>query len=423
MRPLILVLAAMLVFGRAGPACAEPRAVVGRVADVIAQEFFDAAKGAEIATGLKAEAARGTFDRYAAPLDLAQALTARLRPMDPHFAVAWREPQDAPPAAVALRAAADAREASRRSNYGVRAVEVLPGNLGLIDLRSFAHFEAADAPARAAADAALAVVANADAVIFDLRDNGGGSPAMVGYLAAHFVPAGAEVFNVFRSRDGTESEKPPVEPRTRRLDVPLFILTSARTGSAAESFAYTLQAAKRAVVVGEATAGAANPGDVYPLGEGFTVFVSNGAPVNPITGGNWGGTGVKPDVAAPSAQARVRAQQLALEALAGRLREPARTEVRWALEALGPAAAVSARTLAGYAGAYGIRTVAVEGGRLLVRQERRPPQALKPLSQDLFAIDRAAIPVRVRFERNPAGRITGMVQMTADGRMTRYARD
>jgi C-terminal processing protease CtpA/Prc len=284
---------------------------------------------------------------------------------------------------------------------GFHTFLVLPGNLGLIDLRNFGGFgPTAAGGARAAADAALALVAGTDALIFDLRDNGGGSPAMVGYLVGHFVPPGADIYNTFKGRGADTSERPTVAiaPAARRLTVPLYVLISARTGSAAEAFAYTLQAARRATIVGEASGGAANPGELARVGDGFTVFISDGRPVNPITKTNWEGTGVIPDVAVPAADALVRAQALALSGLikAG-LPEPFATEDRWALEALADPPPLSAQQLTGYAGGYGARTVAVEDGRLVIRNGRRPPAVLRPVSPDAFTVEGAPFPYRIRF--------------------------
>jgi hypothetical protein len=406
---------------------AEPREVAGHVADQIAANYFDTAKGAAIAAELKAEAAKGAYDRYVQPLDLAQALTVRLKPLDAHFNVAW-SPAPRPAMGGPARGRPAERAApDRRANYGFHKVQVLPGNIGLIDMRYFADFEPKEVGgARAAADAALALVAGTDAVIFDLRDNGGGSPAMVGYLVGHFVPAGADVYNTFKGRGAERNERPTVEiaPAARRVSVPLYVLTSARTGSAAESFPYTLQAARRATIVGEASGGAANPGGPAQAGDGFSVFISRGRPVNPITKANWEGTGVIPDVTVPAADALTRAQALALGGLikAG-LPEPAATEDRWALEALAEAPAVLAGTLAEYAGAYGPRTVAVEAGKVIVRQGRRPPMVLRPVSEDAFTVEGAAFPLRLKFERDAQGRVAGLLQMAGDGQTARYARD
>lgn len=419
MRRLTIVFALFLALATPLHA-AEPRVVVGRVADQIAARYFDPDKGARLAADLKAEAARGDFDRYAEPLDLAQALTARLRPADGHFNVSWSSAS--PPRAGGPRP--PPVEIDRRQAYGFRGVERLPGNVAVVTMGFFAHFERANEPAKGAADAAMALTAGADALIFDLRDNGGGSPAMVGYLAGHFVPAGANIYNTFKSRGPDEYERPPAEPLTgRQLETPLYILISGRTASAAESFAYTLQAAGRAVVVGEPSAGGANPGDVARIGDGFAVFISTGTPVNPITGGNWEGAGVQPDVLAAASEALVKAQQAALARLVeSQTSEPARTEARWALEALSATAGLSSKALADYAGAYGARSVMLKDGQLLMAQGRRPPLALKPLENDVFAIDGAAVPLRVRFDRDADGRVTGMVQTSPDGRMTRYAR-
>ena len=423
-----LAVAAALCITMAGHVlAAEPRAVTGHVADQIAAHYFDPAKGAAIAAELKAEAAKGAYDRYVQPLDLAQALTARLRPLDAHFNVAWSP--NAPPAAGGPPRAGPAQreDSDRRMNYGFHKVQVLPGNIGLIDMRYFAGFEPKDVGgARGAADAALALVAGTDAVIFDLRDNGGGSPALVGYLVGHFTPGGADIYNTFRGRGADTSERPTVAiaPAARRLTVPLYVLTSARTGSAAESFPYTLQAARRATIVGEASGGAANPGGPAQAGDGFSVFISRDRPVNPITKTNWEGTGVIPDVAVPAGDALARAQALALAGLikAG-LPEPAATEDRWALEALAAPPPVSAEVMAGYAGAYGARTVAVEDGKLVIRNGRRPPAVLRPVSTDAFTVEGAPFPYRIKFDRDAQGRVAAMLQMAGDGQTARYARD
>ena len=197
-----LIAALALSFALAGPAAAaEPRAVVGRIADQIAARYFDAKKGEALAAELKAEAAAGKYDALTAPLDLAQALTVRLKPQDSHFQVQWSA--SGPPGGAApanpLGPAVQA-EMDKRQNYGFRSVELLPGNVAVVTMTSFANFGGPDHPAKRAADAVLALTMGADAVVFDLRDNGGGSPAMVGYLVSHFVPEDANVYNTFKSR-------------------------------------------------------------------------------------------------------------------------------------------------------------------------------------------------------------------------------
>ena len=241
---------------------------------------------------------------------------------------------------------------------------------------------------------------------------------MVGYLIGHFVPDGAKIYNIFKTRGEPDSDEAPSAPIAgqRRLDTPLYVLISGRTASAAESFAYTLQAAKRASVVGEASAGGANPGGGAPLGDGLSVFISSGTPINPITGKNWEGTGVTPDEAVPAAQALDRAQQLALTRLVAAPLEPAvLTENRWVLEALS-APAPERQNLARYEGGYGPYQAKVVDGRLQLTTGRRPPSVLTPLDdKGLFFVE-GAPSRRVRFDE------TALVFLSPDGSQTRQPR-
>src|SRR5690606_24219818 len=178
-------------------------------------------------------------------------------------------------------------------------------HIGYLELGYFADIDFDDPaePTRKACVAALQLLAHAGEVLVDVRDNGGGSPAMVGYLSSAFVEHGSDIYNTFRWREGGASEAPPQEYPAPRTTMPLYVLTSGRTGSAAEAFAYTLGNAKRAVLVGERTGGAANPGRPFDIGGGFSVFVSTGSPVSPITGRNWEGTGVRPQVEVEASEA------------------------------------------------------------------------------------------------------------------------
>ena len=348
---------------------------------------------------------------------LAAALSVRLRPPDAHFNVVY-DPEAAagppmrrrPPPEGAAPGPRRGGDPEARSHYGFRSVEILPGNVGYIDLRQFANIDFDDPadPARRAADSALAFVADADAVIFDLRHNGGGAPSMVGYLTSAFTPANAPIYNIFHSRDGTRSEAPEVFHPNPRLDVPVYVLISGRTGSAGEAFPYTLQGARRATIVGEASGGAANPGGLVPVGGGFGVFVSTGSPRNPNTGTNWEGTGVQPDVAAPWDRALERAHELALEQIVAA--DGGRTDAAWALEVL--RASGYGGDLTAYAGTYGDQTVAVAGERLQITRGRRPPVELIPLGEDLFSV--VGDPSRrVRFERDANGRVVAFESLGA----------
>ncbi|MBT2746641.1 MULTISPECIES: S41 family peptidase [unclassified Lysobacter] len=436
------LLALLLLAGGAHAGAASPRDAVAEVASAIERNFFDAQRAHAIADELRGEAAQGRYDRYPDPRDLATALSDRLHPLDAHFRVNWRDPAQPgpapqgrrrlpPPGAAPATATGPAPvDFSRRRNYGLRKVEVLPGNLGYIDLRELPDFDFGDdsAPARRALDAALQLILATDAVIIDLRDNGGGSPAAVGYLTSAFTAKNADIYNTFRWREGermrSDSEAPRDWYRDPRLQVPLYLLTSPRTASAAEALAYTLQSAGRAKVIGEASAGAANPGEEIALKDGFSVFVSSGSPTNPITHKNWEGSGVAPDVAVAQREALQTAQQLALERVIAAAPAGADTlDARWTLEALRAQSAPNRDTpaAADYLGQYDRIQIGADGGQLVLRNGQRPPQALIALQRDLFFVD-GNPGVRVRFERGDDGRVTALETLRADGSSNRYRR-
>ncbi|PVM94098.1 S41 family peptidase [Caulobacter endophyticus] len=426
--PLFMLAVGVAAAWQARAAEISPRPVVEGVAQAIADNYYDAAKGAAVASQLRAEAARGTYDRLTDPRDLATKLSERLRPLDHHFNVSWSAEAAAAPRSSQGPAAGPGPsrvDAVRRANYGIRRVEILGGNLGYIDMRMFADFEfdQPDAPARKAIEAALQMVANTDAVIIDLRDNGGGSPAMVGYLASAFTPRGANIYNTFRYREGTESEAPKDWYPAPRLAIPLYVLTSGRTGSAAEALAYTLKNARRAVIVGEASGGAANPGGPVPVAGGFSIFVSNGSPVSPITGTNWEGGGVQPDVQIPAAKALDAARALALETVLKTATGPAAQDARWALEAIRAETAPPAtKPLGDYVGAYGAVEIVEVEGRLAMKRGRRPLSVLLPLGGETFTI-LGETARRVVFERDAKGAVTAFEAIGYEGGGSRYRRE
>ena len=404
-----------------------PRSTVEELATIINNNFYDPVKARDIASQLRKEAQAGAFDAIADPRDLASNLTRKLKPFDHHFNVTWSQSPAGPTAGSAASGippiASELQD--RRTSYGFRSVEMLPGAIGYIDMRFFADFSFArpEEPARLAADSALQLVAGADAVIIDVRANGGGSPAMVGYLVSAFTAPGADIYNLFHRRDGTESER-PAQPYLRpRLDVPLYVLISGRSASAAESLAYTLQAAKRATIVGERSAGAANPGGEFPLGDGFNVFVSTGTPVNPLTHANWEGAGVQPDIPVPAEQALQRAQIMALEGvLAKNPQGPGAIDTRWVLEALrAERASPGGPALSEYVGAYADATVSAVGAQLALRRGRQPQVALLRLTGDAFCV-RAEPFRRVLFERDSTGKVKGFQFVRSSGQALWYPR-
>lgn len=285
----------------------QPQAHIREIAQVIESHYYDPKQSREIALALTSEAQ--AYAEIDDPNELANRLTERLRRIDRHFRVRWGEPDETP--------RRPARQTSH-SDHGFGRVERLAGNVGYIELKEAMHIDFTDSasPVRAKADAVLGQFRDADAVILDLRAIPGGSPAMVGYLVSAFVAPNVDVYNAFHTRDQVFSERPETLYADPLLRTPLFVLVGPGTASAAESLAYTLQACGRATIVGEPSAGAANPGSFFPAKSGYWVFVPTGSPRNPITGSNWEGEGVRPDVRVAASQALSKAQQLARDKVA-----------------------------------------------------------------------------------------------------------
>jgi C-terminal processing protease CtpA/Prc len=199
----------------------------------------------------------------------------------------------------------------KRNNFGFTRSDILEGNIGYLKVNSFGPVD----KVAKTCNAAMAFLNNTNALIIDLRDNHGGDPAMVQYLASYFFGDEPVHLNSLYFRPANRTDDfwtIPVEG-SKYLNKPVYILTSGKTFSGGEEFAYDLQQLKRGITVGETTGGGANPGDRVPLGHGFNAFIPTGRAINPITKTNWEGIGVKPDVATTAANALKEAHILALK--------------------------------------------------------------------------------------------------------------
>jgi retinol-binding protein 3 len=209
---------------------------------------------------------------------------------------------------------AEFERSMRFENFGFERVERLRGNIGYIELFGFFGPQLGAETVRSA----MGFVANSDALIFDLRRNGGGDPEMVALICSYlFGDKPVHLNDLFWRQAGKTDEfwTDPKVPGSKFIDKPVYVLTSNRTFSGAEEFSYNLKNLKRAVIVGETTGGGAHPGGSRRLHEHFQAFVPIGRAISPITKTNWEGTGVEPDVKVPKEHALHTAQLLALNAM------------------------------------------------------------------------------------------------------------
>lgn len=307
-----------------GPAL---EAAIEELAKLVDENYVFPEHGRAMAERLRAQLWDGAYEVNDLGT-LAARLTTDLRSInnDRHLAVSVL-PARAAAAPDPAQRQREREEEARRTNHGFRKLEILDGNVGYLALDGFADAGPAGTPTAAGetAIAAMGYFANAEALIIDLRANGGGHPSMIQLLCSYFF-AERTLLNTFEWRGRAEREEywtTAEVPGKKRVDLPLFVLTSSSTFSAAEEFSYDLKCLKRATLVGARTGGGAHPGDFRAFGGVLSVFLPNGRAINPITQTNWEGTGVEPDVAVPAEQALERALALAREAVASRRRASA----------------------------------------------------------------------------------------------------
>jgi hypothetical protein len=327
---LILVLTALTCVGYAGKAAAQERTQPDstidadtrkQVIDTVLKRLNDSYVFPEVAKAtdkvIRDRVAKGEYDQISSSRAFAETLTKDLQAIskDKHLRVRYshevlpeRQPRAEP--------TAEQREQERRDmswmNYGFDKVERLRGNTGYIFFRGFFGPElGADAVA-----SAMNFVAGTDALIFDLRQNGGGDPEMVALICSYLFGPEPVHLNDLYWREGNRTEEfwtRKEVPGKRYLNKDVYVLTSKYTFSGAEEFTYNLKNLKRATIIGETTGGGAHPGMGVRINEHFNMFVPTGRAVSPITKTNWEGTGVKPDIEVPAEQALSVARLMALK--------------------------------------------------------------------------------------------------------------
>jgi len=225
------------------------------------------------------------------------------------------------------------RVAVGESNFGFEKVERLAGNIGYLDLRGFMPPSLMGDTAAAA----MSFLGNVDALIIDLRQNGGGSPDGVALMASYLFGQPVRMNDIY-DRPSNETRQfwtLPYVPGRRLIGKDVYVLTSNRTFSAAEDFTYGLKNLQRATIVGEVTGGGAHPGGPRRINDHFFVAVPSGRSISFITHTDWEGVGVQPDVKVPAVQALATAHLLALEKRAPAVTEPPmKAEIAAAIERL-----------------------------------------------------------------------------------------
>ena len=266
----------------------------------VRESYFDSAAGVRLSDAVRRARDAKRFERCVTASALSESLTATLRRVvpDQHLRVDYSVrpmPMESATREPSAEEAGLRDEQSRRRNFGFERVERLSGNVGYLELRRF------ERPwlAGETAVAAMAFLANCDAIIIDLRGNGGGYGQMVNLLATYFFdgePVHLRDVHDRPSKSILQAWTMPYAPGPRFTGKELYILTGRRTFSAAEAFAYGMKSQGRATIVGTTTRGGAHPTATRQVNEHFAVFVPHARVADAVTGGDWEGTGVSPNL-------------------------------------------------------------------------------------------------------------------------------
>lgn len=290
--------------------------LVRTLQDKLAQRYLDPQTSMDMVDALRRGEREGWFDGITSPGEFARELTRTLRDTsnDPHIAIEFRPagvpvfeernfPAPQKEEILSLPARLVDRVGRWQASFGVDKVSASNAGIGYIRLSGFFRpYLAAEKYA-----AAMDEIAGSRALILDLRDNGGGSRDSVALLASYFFDQPTHLSDVVAPRSGERLRM------WTRKDIggtpyggkrPVYILTSSRTFSAGEDFAYAMQTRGRAIVVGEATGGGAHPIAPFRLNEHFVALIPVAQSISPVTQTNWEGVGVRPDIPVPANQAR-----------------------------------------------------------------------------------------------------------------------
>lgn len=307
----------------------------------------------------------------------------------------------------------------RKDNFGFKKVELLPGNIGYIDFRYFA--DAGFGEAGATAIAAMNFLAHADAIIFDMRQNGGGHPSMIQLISSYLFEEPVHL-NSFYIRKTNKTQQFWTQGHVqgpKMIDVPVFVLTSSFTFSGAEEFTYNLKNLKRGMIIGETTGGGAHPVEGHVF-ENLNVAMSLpfGRAVNPITQTNWEGTGIEPDIKVPADQALMVARIEATKALMEKAKDEAtKKQLAWVLQGLevekNPVK-LDEKIMGTYVGIFGPRKIWLESGTLYYQREGRPQYKMIPMGEDTFAVQGLDY-FRIKFNRDESGNVIELVGMYDNG--------
>ncbi len=399
--------------------------IIKSICRALSEEYLDPKIASDICTFLENKLADGGYDTHISAADFAASLTADLQRLsnDRHLRVTFNQDRRTRITSQGRieEAQRQRRERERYINYGFHKMERLAGNIGYIKIVEFAKERAG----WQTAGAVMSFLSNSDAIIIDLRNNNGGSPRMVQRVLSYFFDETPRHLINHSFRDVADLQEfwtLSELPGKRLTETPLYVLTNQLTFSAAEEFVYCLKRFSRATIVGETTGGGAHIGSHDLIDAHFGIFIPYGKVSDPLTGENWEGKGISPDVAATSEAALNTAHQLALENLLSGNSSQFDENRRWALEALDseiPLEMMDSTLLSMLPGEYQQHNVVFDNGRLYFQPRGAARFEMIPVKNNQFFL-RDIESVKLQFRQDQAKDGVEMINLNVNGRIERF---
>lgn len=293
---------------------ADAQGAACRLADELEKAFVYPEQGKAYAAALRAHAATGKYAGMSVE-EASSAMTADLQAVAPdgHLRVMRLPEEGSGPQGGGPRADFPLLE---------QGGWIAPG-IAFLRINAFMR----DPEQTAAVAKFMSDHADAKAIIFDLRTHRGGGLDQMDVIFPWLFQKETRLVTMAMRRSVEEENGTPFDdtPTLRKLagtpqetvrehwaipnadprlrDAKVYLLTSRRTGSAAEHFALAMKHTGRGKLVGSNTAGANHFGGGVELTGGFAAFVPIGRTYDPLTGKDWEGDGVAPDVEVAPAEA------------------------------------------------------------------------------------------------------------------------
>lgn len=307
----------------------------------------------------------------------------------------------------------------KEKNFGFKKVEILNGNIGYLEISAFARL---NNYSKATANAALKLLSNSRAIIIDLRYGVGGSPDMVNHIISHFFKTPTHVADIYIRSENTTLPywTVPDSSYGTLTDIPVYILTSYKTFSAAEALSYELQSLKRATIVGETTRGGAHTVTYRPVSSGFVCDIPFGRAISPITKRNWEKTGVVPDIKVSAERALEIAETKIFEEAFKNAKDSSEIKsLKWQYEliqSVNRPVQLDTATLNGFTGLYGAYAISYSNGVLYYQKTGKAKFPLIPMTTNLMRV-KGNDTFTVEFFKNYLGKITRIATHYEDGRI------